>query len=67
MTASPLPVAIVTVALAFWAWCLVDLVRTDDRDVRGPAKPMWLAIVLLGSTVGALCWYTLGRPATRRQ
>ncbi|GGO86296.1 hypothetical protein GCM10011584_08270 [Nocardioides phosphati] len=66
MNASPavlLPTLLVTVALTFWAWCLVDLVRTDERDVRALSKPAWLVIVVLGSAVGGAFWCVLGRPA----
>ena len=65
--ASWTPALIVTVALLFWAYSLYDLVRTDDGDVRTFPKPVWLVIVVLGSAVGGVAWWTLGRPPAARR
>ena len=50
------------VLLAFWAYCLFDFARTDERDMRGFARPVWLAILVFGSVVGGVFWLMAGRP-----
>lgn len=57
-----LPLSIAAGGLVFWAWCLRDLVRTDERDVRMFQKRVWPVIVALGSVVGAIVWWAVGRP-----
>ena len=70
MTGSPgwAPILVVLVALAFWAYCLVDFSRTPERDVRTFSRPVWMALLIVGSVVGGVAWFTLGRPqrGTRR-
>jgi hypothetical protein len=50
------------VLLAFWAYCLVDFARTDERDMRGFTRPVWLAVLVIGSVAGGLLWLLAGRP-----
>ena len=70
MTGSPglAPILVVLAALAFWAYCLVDFSRTPERDVRTFSRPVWMALLIVGSVVGGVAWFTLGRPqrGTRR-
>jgi len=47
---------------AFWIWAVVDVYSADSAHVRGLPKPVWLVVVLLLPTVGAVAWYILGRP-----
>ncbi|MEW1951915.1 PLDc N-terminal domain-containing protein [Terrabacter sp. NPDC080008] len=56
------------VFLAFWAYCLYDFARTDERDMRGFTRPVWLVVLVFGSVAGGLLWLLAGRPqhSTRR-
>lgn len=66
MTGSWLPTLVVLAALAFWVYALVDFSRTPERDVATFPRPVWLVLLVLGSVVGAVAWFAVGRPATRR-
>ncbi len=61
-SSSWVPTLVVLVALAFWAYCLVDFSRTPERDVRTFTRPVWTVLLILGSVVGGIAWFTLGRP-----
>lgn len=56
------PLLVGVVAIGFWAWCLVDFTRTDERDIRTLPRPVWLVVLVLGNAAGALLWFFLGRP-----
>ena len=53
------------VLFAFWAYCLFDFARTDERDLREFSRPVWLAILVFGSVVGGVFWMVAGRPQRR--
>jgi hypothetical protein len=57
-----LPFLVIVQALVFWGWCLVDFTHTDERDMRTFTRPAWLVILTLGSVVGGLLWFSVGRP-----
>jgi hypothetical protein len=57
-----LQAAVLAAALAFWAFTLVDLMRSDARNVRGFRREVWLVLVIFGSVVGCLAWWAAGRP-----
>lgn len=59
-----LPLAVLAGALTFWVWCLRDVMRTDEADVRTLPKQVWLVVVALGSVVGATAWWLAGRKRT---
>jgi hypothetical protein len=52
-------------ALLFWVWCLVDFSRTDPEEVRLFTRPVWIAVLVLGSAAGGLLWLGWGRPPRR--
>ncbi|MEA5457210.1 PLDc N-terminal domain-containing protein [Sinomonas sp. JGH33] len=60
--ASWLPGIVLAAALVFWAVSIVDLARTDPRNVRTFPREVWAAIVVFGSVIGAVGWWTAGRP-----
>lgn len=64
--ASILPIVVLVLAAAAWGWCLADVARTDERDVRTYPKQVWLVIVCFGSVVGGLYWLAAGRPLRPR-
>lgn len=58
-----MPRVIAAVALlAFTIYCVVDAVQTDDEDVRGLPKALWLLMILLFPAVGGAAWLIAGRP-----
>ncbi|MFB9721339.1 PLD nuclease N-terminal domain-containing protein [Planobispora longispora] len=48
--------------LAFWLYCLFDVITTPDEQARNLPKILWVLIVVLLFSVGALFWLLLGRP-----
>lgn len=49
-------------ALALWVYCIVDVISTDDSQVRNLPKLLWLILVIFLPTVGSIAWLILGRP-----
>ncbi|MEV4459674.1 PLD nuclease N-terminal domain-containing protein [Microbispora sp. NPDC004025] len=61
-----MPSVIIGLALlAFWLYCLFDVITTPEQDVRNLPKFLWVLIVILLADIGALTWLLVGRP--RRQ
>jgi hypothetical protein len=48
--------------LALWVFCVIDVITTNDWDVRNMPKTAWLLIVLFLPTVGSIAWLVAGRP-----
>lgn len=48
--------------LAFTVYCVVDAVQSENDDVRGLPKPMWVLVVLLFPLAGGIAWLIAGRP-----
>ena len=48
--------------VALWAYCIFDVISTDEALMRNMPKVLWLVLVILIPTVGALAWLMLGRP-----
>ncbi len=48
--------------IALWAYCIFDVISTDEALMRNMPKVLWLVVVILLPTVGALAWLLLGRP-----
>ncbi len=48
--------------LAFWAYCIFDVIRTPDGNTENLPKIIWLLIVIFLNFVGGLAWLLLGRP-----
>ena len=48
--------------LAFWAYCVFDVIRTPDGTTENLPKMLWLIIVILLGPIGSLAWLLLGRP-----
>ena len=49
--------------LGIWIWAIFDVIATDEAMVRSLPKGMWLLLVLILPTIGAVAWIALGRPA----
>ncbi|WP_248962243.1 PLDc N-terminal domain-containing protein [Sphaerisporangium perillae] len=52
--------------LAFWLYCLFDLITTPEEDVRNLPKFLWVLIVILLVDLGGLLWLLLGRPLSEQ-
>ena len=51
---------LLTIAVTVYA--VVDCIQTDDAQVRGLPKLLWLLLILLFPIVGAIAWFIAGRP-----
>lgn len=52
----------VLIALALSIYCVVDCVQSDDRQVRGLPKLIWVFVILLFPFAGSIAWLVAGRP-----
>lgn len=58
-----IPIGIGGVVLfALWFWAILDCIATDSILVRNLPKQLWLLLVIMIPTAGALAWMLLGRP-----
>jgi Phospholipase_D-nuclease N-terminal len=48
--------------LALWIYCIVDVIATDEGQIRNLPKLVWLLIVIFVPTIGSIVWLLLGRP-----
>jgi len=48
--------------LAFWLYCLFDVISAEPELVRNLPKGVWIVLVIVLSDVGGLAWLVLGRP-----
>lgn len=48
--------------VALWVYCIFDVVSTDEALMRNMPKVLWLVVVILLPTIGAVAWLLLGRP-----
>lgn len=54
----------VLVPLGLTLYALIDCIRTDDSQVKGLPKILWVLIVILLWVVGPLAWIFAGRDRT---
>jgi hypothetical protein len=64
--AANMPLVIGLAVLAFWLYCLFDVITTPEEDVRNLPKALWMLIALLLLIVGGGLWLVLGRPRQRQ-
>jgi hypothetical protein len=50
-------------AFILFAYCVFDVIRTEESTVQNLPKMIWLLIVIFIPIVGPLAWLLLGRPA----
>ena len=48
--------------LALWIYCIFDVIATEEALVRNLPKVLWLILVILLPSVGAIAWLIMGRP-----
>ena len=59
-----LPAVVFLAFMGVWLFALFDVIATDEMLIRNlPNKIVWLVVVVLLWTVGAVAWLMLGRPA----
>ena len=53
----------VVVPLAMAIYAMVDCVQTDEDQVKGLPKVVWVFVILLFPIVGSIAWLIAGRPS----
>ena len=54
--------AVGLVLLALWLYCIVDVITSDESQIRHLPKLLWLAIVVFVPDIGSIVWLVAGRP-----
>lgn len=49
-------------AIALWIFCIIDVITTDEVEMRNLPKMVWLLIVIFLGSVGGIAWLIAGRP-----
>ena len=49
--------------LALWAYCIFDVISTDESRMQNLPKMIWLLIVIFVPPIGSIAWLLLGRPS----
>ena len=52
----------VLIGLVLSIYCVVDCVQSDDSQVRGIPRLVWVFVILLFPIAGSLAWLFAGRP-----
>jgi Phospholipase_D-nuclease N-terminal len=47
---------------ALWIWALVDVARRPDGTYRRGSQVLWLLIIALTHSIGAVAYLLVGRP-----
>lgn len=48
--------------VVLWAYCIFDVISTEESLIRNMPKILWLVVVILLPSIGAVAWLLLGRP-----
>jgi hypothetical protein len=48
--------------IVLWIYAIFDVISSEDMLVRNLPRTMWLIIVIILPTIGAVAWLALGRP-----
>ncbi len=59
-------VLILLALVTVWVVALISIRRHSDR-LSPTATAVWVAIVLFASLLGAIAWFTIGRPQARER
>lgn len=49
------------IAIAFWLFCLIDVITTPEQQCRNLPKLAWVLIVLFLAEIGGIVWLVAGR------
>lgn len=52
---------LVLAGLGLTLYAVIDCIRTDEREIRGVPKVVWVLIILLVTVVGPIAWILAGR------
>lgn len=50
------------IAIGVWLWAIFDSITAPAERIRALPKAIWVIIVLIFSTPGAIAWFAFGRP-----
>ena len=48
-------------AVIFTIYAAIDCAMTDHRRARGIPKALWILVIIVLPSIGALLWFTLGK------
>lgn len=60
-----LKVLIYALPLILAVYALVDLVQTDEEDVQGLPKLVWVLLIVLIAVIGPIAWLAAGKRSRR--
>lgn len=49
-------------SIAVWVYCIIDVVTTDEVEVRNLPKMAWILLVVFLGVIGSIAWLIAGRP-----
>lgn len=55
---------LIAAATALWVWALVDVVRRPEGSYRRGSQVLWVVVIALTHSIGAIAYLLLGRPKT---
>jgi len=56
--------ALLLLALVLWIWAVIDILRSDFKDIV--QKIIWLLVVIFFPILGSIVYFQLGRKYTSR-
>jgi hypothetical protein len=51
-------------AIGVTIYAVIDCFRSDDAEIRGLPKALWLAVIVILMPIGGVLWILLGRQPT---
>jgi hypothetical protein len=57
-----LPLSVLAAALVFDVFCLMDLARAEEEEVRYLPRWAWATICLISTPLGGVLYLAFGRP-----
>jgi Phospholipase_D-nuclease N-terminal len=57
-------VILVLAAVGVMIYAAIDCLRSDDAEIRGLPKPLWLLVIVALPLFGGILWIVFGRQAT---
>lgn len=55
----------IIVAIGLAVYAVIDCLQTEPAEVRGPRRPVWIAVILLLPVVGPVAWLVARRGGLR--
>jgi hypothetical protein len=59
-------VFLVLAAIGVTIYAVIDCLRSDDDEIRGLPKPLWLLVIIALPLFGGILWLLFGRVPTYR-